>query len=207
MDPITAIIGGIGLATSLFGASKARKAEKQQRRASAEITSTQNQAFAQQAATTKQLSNISAQQEALRKQALVFENVAMSRNIARQTQLARATALSKASNSGAQFSSGLAGVQAGISQQGADQQYVRNTNYQAGLQGFDLNQQALTIQTNSAIRQSAFNQRLATLGGQVNQANAQGDFGKSLFQTGVSIASNASNTSNVFKSLFQGGGS
>ena len=204
MDPFTAIIASIGLATSVFGYSKQKKAEKQSRIATAEVAATQNKAFQEQAGTTKKLSAISAKQEALRKQALIFQNVQQSRNIARATQLARATALSRAANSGAQFSTGFQGVSASITGQGAEQQLTRENNFRAGLEGFALNQEALTVQTQSAIAQSGFNQRIAAFGGQVNQANAKADFGKTLFNTGISLIQNAPQEKAVFQSLFTG---
>lgn len=204
MDPITGIIAGIGLATSLYGAQQAQKQGKKQLRAQQAVVKVQNASYAAQAETTKQLSGISAQQEALRKQALILENATQARNIARATQLARATALTKASNSGAQFSTGLQGVQASITNQGAEQATTLNQNFQAGLKGFDLNQKALQIQTQNAVAQSGFNQRIASLGGQASTAAAKADFGKTLFSTGIGLIQNSTQTSGVFKSLFTG---
>ena len=218
MDPITAIIAGISLATTLFGVSESQIAAKRQKRLQAQesdikrqVGNVQNNALDVQSRVSQQLSQITVQQEAIRKQSLIFQNTLQSRNIARATQLARATATNTANNQGALTSSSLQGGLASIATQGAEQQTNRQQNFNLGLQGFDLNSQAFAIQSQGALAQTGFNKQLSSLGSQINvnqagqvNAQAQGDFGKTLFNIGVTGINSAEKTSNVFSSLFNG---
>ena len=124
MEPIsTAIIAGIGLATSLFGASKARKAEKKAAAAQAE-TNRQSLAISNQISAKEQamideqyrasvkISKATQAQEKLRKDQLINESLSQQRGIIRETQMARATGTAIAAAAGGLNSTGFQGAQA-----------------------------------------------------------------------------------------------
>ena len=202
MDPFSLAITGIGLATSLFGASSAQKAQKRAMWAQQQVVGIQNQQAEFNANVSAKISAQTKQQEALRKQQLLLESTNIRRNIIRQAQLARSVSTARAANQGALNSSVLSGSLSNVASQQAEQLGNLTTNTISGLKGFDINKRILQIQDSAAIINTAFNKDIANLGGQISEQQAKVDFGKSLFSTGTNLVSNAVDYSNTFKSLF-----
>lgn len=206
-DPISLGITAVGMATSLFGASKAKKAQKQAMWAQQRITNLQNASSATQTNASMQISGITQQQEQLRLQQLRLEATKARRDVVRQAQLARATAVSRAANQGALNSTALAGVIGNIRGQQAEQSGRILTDIGAAETNFALNKDILTVQNETAVKIGDYNKRIAKEGGVVAQANADADFGKSLFNIGTNLMGNATQTSSTLKSLFPSLGS
>ena len=202
MDPFSLAITGIGLATSLFGASSAQKAQKRAMWAQQQVVGIQNQQAEFNANVSAKISAQTKQQEALRKQQLLLESTNIRRSIIRQAQLARSVSTSRAATQGALNSSVLSGSLSNVASQQAEQLGNLTTNTISGLKGFDINKRILQIQDSAAIINTAFNKDIANLGGQISEQQAKVDFGKSLFSTGTNLVSNAVDYSNTFKSLF-----
>lgn len=78
--------------------------------------------------------------EKARKQQMRLDATRRRREVLRQAQVARATATSNATNQGAQFSSALAGAQAGISGAAGRETLAVNQNEMVGNKIFEANQ-------------------------------------------------------------------
>lgn len=206
MDPITLSLFAVGAATSLFGASKAKKAEKQAMWKQQQATGLQNMQSDFNAQVSAKLSLQTQKQEAIRKQQLLLESTQAKRDIVRKAQMARAVATSRAANQGALNSSALSGSLSNLAGTQAEQLGRVTTDTMAGLKGFDINKRILQIQDNAAIQNTNFNKDIANLGGQIMEAQAKADYGKSLFSVGTNLMQNATGFSDTLKSLFPTGG-
>jgi hypothetical protein len=218
-EPITmAVLAGAGIATSLIGASKERKARKKAARTERLILSTSNKkAAAQQSIadiqfdTETRIAGINQQQEASRREQTIFEAARQTRQVARELQLARSTAVAGASESGALASSSLQGVLGSQQAQAGEQATNINTNLGLALANFNANKSIFNTQSAGNRRISGVNRtiagldtRLRTLGVQANNAQSDAAVGRSLFNTGIQIAQSAPQASSVFTSLFNG---
>lgn len=222
---IQALIAGVGLATSLFGASKARKAEKKAARVQAETSrkslaisnqiSNQEQAAADEAYNASvQVSNFTKQQEALRKDQMINESMSQTRSIIRETQLARATGTARAAAGGALNSTGYFGAQAGAQAAGDEQATTLFGNTQRALRNFSINEAILNTQVASQGVIAGYNRtanqlrtqlnEVQTLGGnQAAKAQSNANTGRSIFSLGTQITGSAETSGNVSKSLFK----
>lgn len=215
-DPLTisAVVAGVGAATSLFGASKTNKANKKLAKLNKQLVGVQNEAADLEQAgndarfeASQKITGIQAQQENLRQSLINTEARRNFRQSIRQEQLARATAVARASGGGGLFSTGLTGVLGNIQNQGLDQRNQILNNLRASNYNFSLNRAITDVQT-------GVNQELSDLGGQIADKNkeirdisarigntsANADFGKSLFGTGINLIQNSATTGNVFAS-------
>ena len=215
MDPFTAIIGAVGLATSAFGLfeqsdAKSTQADiiNQQAGVQKNITNVQNKGYKEQANAQKAISKLSLQLEGIRKSQVQLESVRQTREVIRQAQLARATAVNRAANSGSLTSSGLQGVEAQITSGSADQQSRIFGDLQKSNQVFGINRQIFNINSKLAVQGSNRNAQIAGLQGQLSDlqgasaiAQGQQDFGKSLFSTGLAITGGAKQASDVLQTI------
>lgn len=222
---IEAIIAGVGLATSLFGASKARKAEKKAARIQAETSrkslaisnqiSDQEQAAADEAYNASvQVSNFTKQQEALRKDQMINESASQTRSIIRETQLARATGAARAAAGGALNSTGYLGAQAGAQAAGDEQATTLFGNTQRALTNFSINEAILNTQIASQGVIAGYNRtsnklrtqlnEVQTLGGnQAAKAQVSANTGRAIFSLGQQITGSSQTAGNVAQSLFK----
>lgn len=162
------ILAGIGIGGSLLSQTKSTKALRGQQEA------------------TRQVAEISAQQEEVRKQQMNLEFQRKQREIIRQTQAARSSALVAGANQGALQGSG---VQGGVSSVVATGATNLNQNVQArdiGASLFDLNANLARAQARVANFQGEANrwQTYGNLFGTV--ATNAGTFGRVL-ETGLNI--------------------
>lgn len=222
---IQALIAGVGLAVSLFGANKARKAEKKQARIQAETArqslaisntiSDKEQAAADTAYNASvKISKFTQQQEKLRKDQMINESASQSRDIVRQTQIARATGTARAAAGGGLFSSGYAGSQASIQASGDEQATTLFGNTQLGLRNFALNEAILKTQIAAQGTIATFNKQSSQLKTQLNEVQVTGgnlaakqgvnaNTGRAIFGLGQQITGSAQTAGNVATSLFK----
>lgn len=200
------IIEAIGLGLSAFSTAKSMQGANKQaslQRQAAEVQ--QKQADANRLL-SEQTTAISMQQEAARKKLAIMATQNAQLNLIRQTQLARATALTRATQGGAQFGSSLAGAQASITNQSADQKVTIDYNLKAALQNFDLNKQLLQDQNANSQATGQFNSQLATLQTNLSGVQASNATYGALNSIGTGLVNNAEKISNVaqsFGGLFQ----
>lgn len=222
---LQALIAGVGLATSLFGASKARKAEKKAAAAQAE-TNRQALAISNQISAKEQamideqyrasvkISKVTQAQEKLRKDQLINESLSQQRGIIRETQMARATGTAIAAAAGGLNSTGFQGAQAGAQAAGDEQSTSLFFNTRAGLRNFALNEQILKTQiasqgvvaglSKSQSRLKTQLNEVQTLGGNaVAGAQASANNGRSLFSLGQQITGTAETGAKVAQSIFK----
>jgi hypothetical protein len=221
---IQAIIAGVGLATSLFGANKAKKAEKKAARIQAATSrqalnisnkiSAKEQAAADASYNASvKISNYTKKQEALRKDQMINESASQARDIVRQTQLARATGTAIAAAGGGLTSSGFQGSQAGIQASGDEQATTLFGNTQRGLRNFALNEAILKTQVAAQGTIAGYNRQTSKLKTQLNEVTTLGanataraqvgaNTGRAIFSLGQQITSSAQQAGDVAKSLF-----
>ena len=196
---IQGIVAAVGLATSIVGMSKAKKAKKAQARAVAE----QNAALGEVAAASRAASEASMRAEMARKEQMNLDANRAKRETIRQSMIARATSLTRSYGQGAGESSGARGAEAqitgvlGYGLTGIRQnQALGNQIFQANYDVFEANARGADAQTRA--NQAA--NRAGTAQSNVN-------FGQSLFSTGLSIMGSADRAGRVIStstgSLFQ----
>lgn len=222
---IQELIAGVGLAVSLFGANKARKAEKKQARIQAETArqslaisntiSDKEQAAADTAYNASvKISKFTQQQEKLRKDQMINESASQARDIVRQTQIARATGTARAAAGGGLLSSGYAGSQASIQASGDEQATTLFGNTQLGLRNFALNEAILKTQIAAQGTIATFNKQSSQLKTQLNEVQVTGgnlaakqgvnaNTGRAIFGLGQQITGSAQTAGNVATSLFK----
>lgn len=218
MDPITATIAAVGLATSVFGMGESAKSAKKQSRLANKSLTVQNRlaAIEQKAADARyqaerRISSITQQQEAIR-QALVNTQAARQvRQSAREEQIARSTAVARAAETGGLTSTGLAGALGSIQGQASEQRQEIFENLSLANRNFSLNRSIFNTSQRLSNQLSGFNRsaaplqtKLRTLSAKAGNVAASGNMGSSLFSTGISLVNNAQTTSDVFTSLFKG---
>lgn len=222
---IQALIAGVGLAVSLYGANKAQKAEKKQARIQAETArkslaisntiSDKEQAAADAAYNASvKISGFTQQQEQLRKDQLINESASQTRDIIRQTQIARATGTARAAAGGGLLSTGYTGSQASIQASGDEQATTVFGNTQLGLRNFALNEAILKTQIAAQGTIASFNKQSSQLKTQLNEVQVTGgnlaakqgvnaNTGRAIFGLGQQITGSAQTAGNVATSLFK----
>lgn len=222
---IQALIAGVGLAVSLYGANRAKKDQKKQARiqeqtalkslAISNTISDKEQAAADAAYNASvEISNYTKQQEALRKDQMINESASQARDIVRQTQLARATGTARAAAGGGLTSSGYAGAQAGIQASGDEQATTLFGNTQLGLRNFALNEAILKTQIAAQGTIATFNKQSSQLKTQLNETQVLGSnasarqgakvqAGQAYVNLGQQITGSAGTAGNVATSLFK----
>ena len=178
MEPFTlavagAAVAGAGAGSSLFGWSKGKEAS----RAASEA---QNQIAALQAA---------ANRVRMEQAKLIFQR--QQRDTIRNAQVARSVAISRAEDQGAGSSSVLQGALGQIAGQEGSQLGDLRGNYGLGVKLAGINANITQAQQN-----------LVNAQGRQQEAQGYSDFGKTLFNTGVSVATGSVQGAQVINTAF-----
>ncbi len=196
------VIAAIGVASAVGGTYLQSKSRGEQSRALAQQSAIQAKANRQQASANRKISAASVKAEEARAEQAKLESARRRREIIRQGQLQRSTALANASNSGAQFSSGLAGAIGQVTG-GTGANLVANAeNTAIGQSIFASNQSIFNAQSVLAGQQTGTNAALAGTQSAFSNAQGQGALGQSLFNFGVNTVQNSETTGRVLENAF-----
>ena len=183
MDPISDILGVVGLGMSLFGSSK------------------QSDIAEKESAVSRNIAAEEQQQNDLRRQSMEMSSRRSQMENLRNAQRARAQGIAAGTNQGAQFGSGMAGALAQNKAQETWNSQGLGQSLALGRQNFDITAQISQNKMQMASLQGdmASAQAWSSLGGSVMKAAPMlGSFGQSAMSFGSNMNSLFSNDNMIF---------
>jgi hypothetical protein len=190
MDPISVGLGLAGLGMQLFGGLGQASVSKQQAGISAEV-----------ATISGQVAGDEQKIEAQRQQQMQLEAGRLQLQNFRNVQQAKAQGLAAATAGGAQFGSGLAGAQAGATDQGLYNSLGISQNLAIGQNIFGINSDI----SQKRIQMAGLQSQSALLGGQAATDQGYQSLGGALIKAGPTIGAFGKNIAGG-GGLFGGGG-